>query len=71
MRIAKYKLHYIPSIQRMITAGQLVAMVKKCKDNPGMKVEMTIAKWWPGTTDDVIEEIRHYIHDAINQRSLS
>ena len=61
---------YIPSIQKFITVGQYVALYKKCKSNPGQQVERTISKWWGGTTDDVINEIRQGIHERIYLRQF-
>ena len=61
---------YIPSIQSYITAGQYVAMYKKCKANPGQNVERTISQWWGGTTDDVLNEMRQAIHERIYLRQF-
>ena len=59
------KCFWIPSKGYYISAGNLVKMYKFCKANPGMAVKETISGWWPGTTDDVLNQIRAGIHERI------
>jgi hypothetical protein len=66
--MAQVRTIYIPSAQISITLGQYVDMYKKCKSNPSAEVKMTICKWWPGTAQDVLDEIMDGIHDRINQK---
>ena len=61
---------WIPSKQMFITAGQYVALYKKCKANPGAAVKETIRQWWPGTTDQILQEIREAIHERIYLRQF-
>jgi len=64
------KKFYIPSIYRYISTADYVRMWKRCKANPGARVERTICKFWGGTTEDVIREIREGLHDRINLRGM-
>lgn len=64
------KVFWIPSKQMFISAGNYVKMYKFCKANPGMKVKETISKWWEGTTDEVLNEIRAGIHERIYLRQF-
>lgn len=52
------KAFWIPSKNRFISAGQMVKIYKFCKANPGVEVKETIKGWWPGTTDEVLNQIR-------------
>ena len=61
---------WIPSKQRFISAGKYVSMWKFCKDNPGLEVKETISGWWPGTTDEVLKQIRSGLHERIYLRQF-
>lgn len=64
------KAFWIPSKNRFISAGQMVKIYKFCKANPGVEVKETIKGWWPGTTDEVLNQIREGIHERIYLRQF-
>ncbi len=61
---------WIPSKNKFITAKAMVQIYKFCKANPGVQVKETIKGWWPGTTDEVLQQIREGIHERIYLRGL-
>jgi hypothetical protein len=51
-----------------IPAKDFIASIRACKQNPELRFNRTIKKWWPGTGAEVVREYREMINDTINRR---
>lgn len=58
---------YLPAIERRITLGQYVAVVKMAKANPDREFKCGLTTWWPTTGREIVRQFNRAVHDRVNQ----
>ncbi len=57
---------YLPALERRVTLGQYVQVVKKAKENLDVEFKRGLTTWWPTTGAEIVEQFRKGMNERIS-----